>query len=388
MAGKVHHHPHSEPTAVSFREDVMFVPEPSGISGRSGISSTANTSEASSSSSSHHHSQNYSNLRSSMMREQTNRDPLYYYQVTKHLGSGSMGEVKLVRKRPDKIGGSARRDIQQAVQRQLKVQKCLEIPILGKVFQLFMDGQGLQDNNNSTHNNNNNNLLTNSRHSVLSMLSGKSDKTTTTTTMTAKTSTSPGRSFEDSLLWEDDEDMMTTTTRTTPTSGKKSSPSSHKDLVYAMKSIHLQQMTEQVFIDELRNEIAILKQLDHPNIIKAVETFEWQGEISIVMEVCSGGDLYARDPYTEWEAAKIVHSITSAIAYMHARNMVHRDLKFENVSIGVLCMDPNEDFVVSSLALSLRALPDSSFCSFFLTHTWMIVGPLCQYIPHVRCQID
>jgi serine/threonine protein kinase len=49
------------------------------------------------------------------------------------------------------------------------------------------------------------------------------------------------------------------------------------------------------------------------------------------MELCSGGDLYSRDPYTEEQAARIVSSILSAIAYMHSRNIAHRDLKYENI---------------------------------------------------------
>lgn len=51
----------------------------------------------------------------------------------------------------------------------------------------------------------------------------------------------------------------------------------------------------------------------------------------LTIYISSGGDLYARDPYTEAEAARILSSILSAVAYMHSRNFVHRDLKFENV---------------------------------------------------------
>lgn len=42
------------------------------------------------------------------------------------------------------------------------------------------------------------------------------------------------------------------------------------------------------------------------------------------MELCSGGDLYSRDPYTEEEAARIVSSILSAVSYMHQQGIVHR----------------------------------------------------------------
>ena len=46
------------------------------------------------------------------------------------------------------------------------------------------------------------------------------------------------------------------------------------------------------FIEELRNEIAILKTLDHPNIVKLFETFEDKKHMHLVLELCAGGDLY------------------------------------------------------------------------------------------------
>ncbi|KAI2489558.1 serine/threonine kinase [Fragilaria crotonensis] len=73
------------------------------------------------------------------------------------------------------------------------------------------------------------------------------------------------------------------------------------------------------------------KTLDHPNIVRPVETFEYRHSLYLVMELCSGGDLYARDPYSEDDAARIVQSIINAVAYMHRQGISHRDLKYENV---------------------------------------------------------
>ena len=86
-----------------------------------------------------------------------------------------------------------------------------------------------------------------------------------------------------------------------------------------------------MFVSEMMNEIDILRKMDHPNIVKAYEVYKSKSNIYVVMEFCSGGDLYARNPYDETDAAKIVGKLLSALAYMHGKGIVHRDLKFENI---------------------------------------------------------
>ena len=58
---------------------------------------------------------------------------------------------------------------------------------------------------------------------------------------------------------------------------------------------------------------------------QAFEVFEKKREIFIVMELCSGGDLYRRLPYSESDSAKITTKLLSAIKYMHDHDIVHRD---------------------------------------------------------------
>jgi calcium-dependent protein kinase len=97
---------------------------------------------------------------------------------------------------------------------------------------------------------------------------------------------------------------------------------------YALKSIQLR-LIERKYLEELRNEIDVLRSLDHPNIVKAYEVYETKGNIYVIMEYCSGGDLYARAPYTETESVPVISQICSAIGYMHKKGVVHRDLKIE-----------------------------------------------------------
>ena len=84
---------------------------------------------------------------------------------------------------------------------------------------------------------------------------------------------------------------------------------------YALKTIIMSRVSPE-FIEELKNEIALLKQMDHPNIVKAYEVFSRKYDIAIIMQLCSGGDLYSRVPYSEKDAARITRQILSAINYM------------------------------------------------------------------------
>ncbi|CAH8576415.1 unnamed protein product [Schistosoma margrebowiei] len=80
---------------------------------------------------------------------------------------------------------------------------------------------------------------------------------------------------------------------------------------------------------------------DCPHIVKVVDVFENTNQntkknyLLMVMEYMRGGELFNKikecENFTESEAAKIVYQISSAIAYLHERNIAHRDLKPENL---------------------------------------------------------
>lgn len=95
---------------------------------------------------------------------------------------------------------------------------------------------------------------------------------------------------------------------------------------YGLKMINIKVVNE-VFLQEMKNEIEMFRSMDHPNILKAYEVFYRANHISIIMELCTGGDLYSRNPYTEKEAADIMKQLLSAVAYMHKNRIIHRDRK-------------------------------------------------------------
>lgn len=89
-------------------------------------------------------------------------------------------------------------------------------------------------------------------------------------------------------------------------------------------------------LDRLLDEIKIMCALDHPNIVCLEEVYEGDSELYLTQELCKGGDLFDRldeQPdyhYSEAECARLVKQISSAVAYLHSKGVIHRDLKLEN----------------------------------------------------------
>jgi len=87
----------------------------------------------------------------------------------------------------------------------------------------------------------------------------------------------------------------------------------------------------------IENEIAILKEVDHPNIIKYIDDFKSVQTVEVVLELMNGGELFDRiistdgRCYTEVQACEAMKQITSAVEYIHKRKIVHRDIKPENL---------------------------------------------------------
>lgn len=105
----------------------------------------------------------------------------------------------------------------------------------------------------------------------------------------------------------------------------------------AIKAISKQRVEDR--LDVIRDEILILSQLDHPNIVKYYETYESPNYIYLVMECCEGGELFQRlteqrEQFTEREAARVMRSLFLAINHCHSKGIAHRDLKPENVMYG------------------------------------------------------
>lgn len=107
----------------------------------------------------------------------------------------------------------------------------------------------------------------------------------------------------------------------------------------------------------LRTEIAVLKLVEHPNIIELEGIYECKNFIYIVMEKLTGGELFerliGRPRLSEVEAARLLKPLLEAVAYLHDLGIAHRDLKPENI----LCGDTLEEVKIADFGLSKMVLP-------------------------------
>lgn len=87
--------------------------------------------------------------------------------------------------------------------------------------------------------------------------------------------------------------------------------------------------------ETLEREIFILRQIDHPNIVRLIDTYEDEKHFCLVLELMLGGELFdkilATAQFSEHDARNCTVALIDAIRYCHGLGIVHRDIKPENL---------------------------------------------------------
>lgn len=116
-------------------------------------------------------------------------------------------------------------------------------------------------------------------------------------------------------------------------------------------------------LNKLFREVRIMKNLDHPNIVKLFEVIETEKTLYLVMEYASGGEVFdylvAHGRMKEKEARAKFRQIVSAVQYCHQKHIVHRDLKAEN-----LLLDADMNIKIADFGFSNEFVPGNKLDTF------------------------
>lgn len=109
----------------------------------------------------------------------------------------------------------------------------------------------------------------------------------------------------------------------------------------AVKVLNKSKMSEND-LKHVMDEVDLLKKVDHPNIVEYFETYDDKSYIYLVMELCTGGELFdsseeylkSGKAYSEKRAAEVIMKCLQALQHCHALGITHRDIKPENIMFG------------------------------------------------------
>ncbi|XP_051137620.1 calcium-dependent protein kinase 26 [Andrographis paniculata] len=123
---------------------------------------------------------------------------------------------------------------------------------------------------------------------------------------------------------------------------------------YACKSISKRKLISKEDVEDVRREIQIMHHLaGHKNIVTIKGAYEDSLYVHIVMELCSGGELFdriiQRGHYSERKAAELTKIIVGVVEACHSLGVMHRDLKPENF----LLVNKDDDFSLKAIDFGL-----------------------------------
>ena len=129
---------------------------------------------------------------------------------------------------------------------------------------------------------------------------------------------------------------------------KKVCLKNHEETIRAMKIIPKEIVKEDEDGKKLVDEIGILKNLEHPNIMKIYECFDDKENVYIISEFCDEGDLLSKmekvKSLNEIVVKFLMGQILDAVAYLHTNRVFHGDIKLENVMLYKVSNRKGKDF--------------------------------------------
>ncbi|KAL4579193.1 hypothetical protein LXL04_015331 [Taraxacum kok-saghyz] len=127
---------------------------------------------------------------------------------------------------------------------------------------------------------------------------------------------------------------------------------------FAVKILEKTRIKNLNFSDQIKREIATLKILKHPNVVRLHEVLASKTKIYMILEYVNGGELFetiaSKGKLRESDARKMFQQLIEGVGYCHDKGVYHRDLKLENVLVDAKGNIKISDFGLSALPQHLR----------------------------------
>jgi len=127
---------------------------------------------------------------------------------------------------------------------------------------------------------------------------------------------------------------------------------------------------------DFEKEVSIMASINHPNIVRFYGATIKPPRVGIILEFCKNGSLRcyitkARDTFVLLQRLSLLMGIASAMCYLHERNIIHRDLKCDNILVDERIVGKLTDFGISKFIANREATRTKS------------VGTSCYMAPEV-----